>query len=230
MPPTPLAEGSVSVPLDAPSGAAEPDHAPAGAAAIWRIRIGLVPLFFLSGIAALVYQVCWQRMLFVAFGVDIESVTIIVSTFMFGLGAGALLGGDLADRFPKHMLTMFSIIELTIGVFGLLSPTLIPAVGSIAIHGSLPTIALVNFLLLLVPTIMMGATLPILVAYVVQSYKSVGVSIGLLYFVNTLGAALGSAGTGLVTFYFFGLTATIYAAAALNVLISAVVWLWLRRA
>jgi hypothetical protein len=94
----------------------------------------------------------------------------------------------------------------------------------------LPAIAFVNFLLLLVPTIMMGATLPILVAYVVQSYKSVGVSIGLLYFVNTLGAALGAAGTGLVTFYFFGLTATIYAAAALNVLVSAAVWLWLRRA
>jgi MFS family permease len=230
MPPTPVAEGSVSVPLDGPSGGAHPPHASVGAASIWRIRAGLVPLFFLSGVAALVYQVCWQRMLFVAFGVDIESVTIIVSTFMFGLGVGALVGGELADRFPKRMLTMFSIIELTIGVFGILSPTLIPAIGSVAIQGSLPTIALANFLLLLVPTIMMGATLPILVAYVVQSYKSVGVSIGLLYFVNTLGAALGAAGTGLVTFYFFGLTATIYAAAALNVLVSAVVWLWLRRA
>jgi MFS family permease len=169
-------------------------------------------------------------MLFVAFGVDIESVTIIVSTFMFGLGAGALLGGELADRFPRHLLKMFSIIELTIGVFGVLSHALISRVGAIAIQGSLPTIAVANFLLLLIPTAMMGATLPILVAYVMQTYKSVGVSVGLLYFVNTLGAASGAAGTGLISFYFFGLTATTYAAAAINMLVSAAVWFWLRRA
>ena len=58
----------------------------------------LVLLFFVSGIAALIYQVCWQRLLFQAFGVDIESVTIIVSTFMLGLGLGALAGGQLSDR------------------------------------------------------------------------------------------------------------------------------------
>ena len=86
-----------------------------------------------------------------------------------------------------------------------------------------------NFLLLLVPTIMMGATLPILVAYVVKSYKSVGVSIGLLYFVNTLGASFGAAATGLITFYFFGLSQTIYTAAALNAFVGLVVWFWLRR-
>ena len=54
----------------------------------------LVLLFFVSGIAALIYQVCWQRLLFEAFGVDMESVTIIVSTFMLGLGLGALVGGQ----------------------------------------------------------------------------------------------------------------------------------------
>jgi MFS family permease len=204
-------------------------HPPVGAPIHRRIRAGLVPLFFLSGIAALVYQVCWQRMLFVAFGVDIESVTIIVSTFMFGLGAGALLGGELADRYPNHLLTMFSIIELTVGIFGVLSHTLISLVGLIAVQGSLPTIALANFLLLLVPTAMMGATLPILVAYVMQSYKSMGVSVGLLYFVNTLGAAFGAAGTGLLGFYFFGLTDTTYAAASVNILVSAAVWFWLER-
>jgi predicted membrane-bound spermidine synthase len=227
---TPLAEESASGPPDEslePTGLRRPR---AGTPSNWRIRAGLVPLFFLSGIAALVYQVCWQRMLFVAFGVDIESVTIIVSTFMFGLGAGALLGGELADRFPNHLLKMFSIIELTIGIFGVLSHTLILLVGLIAVQGSLPTIAIANFSLLLIPTAMMGATLPILVAYVMQSYKSVGVSVGLLYFANTLGASFGAAATGLLSFYFFGLTATTYAAAAMNILVSAAVWFWLGRA
>jgi hypothetical protein len=123
---------------------------------------------------------------------------------------------------------MFSLFELIIGVFGFSSHAIIPAVGGLAIHGSLPTIALVNFSLLLIPTTMMGATLPILVAYVVRTYQSVGVSIGQLYFVNTLGAAVGAAGTGLVSLYFFGLATTIYAAAALNLLVATIVWLWLR--
>jgi MFS family permease len=195
----------------------------------WRIRTGLIPLFFASGIAALMYQICWQRLLFVAFGVDIESVTIIVSTFMLGLGVGALIGGELADRFPQHTLTIFSLTELGIGTFGIMSPVLIRMVGSVAVHGSLPTIAAANFLLLLFPTVMMGATLPILVAYVVRSHRSVGVSMGLLYFVNTLGAALGAATTGFIMFYYLGLSATIYIAAALNMGVSASVWFGLRK-
>ena len=194
-----------------------------------RMGTGLIPLFFISGIAALIYQICWQRLLFVAFGVDIESVTIIVSTFMLGLGVGSLIGGELADRFPRHTLTFFSLTELAIGVFGIVSPALIRVVGSVAVHGSLPAIAAANFLLLLCPTVMMGATLPILVAYVVRLQRSVGVSIGLLYFVNTLGAALGAAATGFITFYYLGLTATIYVAAALNIGVSTSVWFGLRR-
>ena len=100
----PLAEESASGPPDEPLEATALRRPRVGVPSNWRIRAGLVPLFFLSGIAALVYQVCWQRMLFVAFGVDIESVTIIVSTFMFGLGARALLGGELADRYPRSAL------------------------------------------------------------------------------------------------------------------------------
>ncbi len=72
--------------------------------------------------------------------------------------------------------------------------------------------------------------MPVLVAHVVRSYKSIGVSIGLLYFVNTLGAAVGAAATGLIGLYFLGLADTIYVAATLNLLVSAAVWFWLRRA
>ena len=67
----------------------------------------IIPLFVVSGAAALIYQVCWQRMLFEGFGVDIESVTIIVSAFMLGLGLGSLAGGELADRFPHRLIALF---------------------------------------------------------------------------------------------------------------------------
>ncbi len=189
----------------------------------------LVLLFFISGIAALIYQVCWQRLLFQAFGVDIESVTIIVSTFMLGLGLGALAGGQLADRYPHDALTLFALIELAIGVFGISSPWLIHTVGAAAVRGSLATIAAANFLLLAFPTVLMGATLPILVTHVVRHYRNIGVSIGLLYFVNTLGAACGAALTGMLVLAYLGLAATVAFAAALNVIVSASVWLFLGR-
>jgi predicted membrane-bound spermidine synthase len=206
----------------------EPDTAtapPRGVAG----NAGLVLLFALSGAAALIYQVCWQRLLFEAFGVDMESVTIIVSTFMLGLGAGALAGGQLADRLPQRLLEMFALTELAIAVFGIASPWLIRIVGAATMQQSLGVIAAVNFLLLLIPTMLMGATLPILVTYLVRHYRNIGVSIGLLYFANTLGAAFGAALTGMVVLYYLGLGATIDLAAALNIAVSASVWFGVRR-
>jgi predicted membrane-bound spermidine synthase len=182
----------------------------------------------ISGTAALIYQVCWQRLLFEGFGVDMESVTIVVSTFMLGLGLGALAGGEIADRFPNRVIPMFAAIELATGAFGVCSPYLIRAVSAATVTGSLPTIAAVNFGLLLIPTTLMGATLPILVTHVMHRYRNLGVSVGTLYFANTLGAAFGAGFTGFIALYHFGLTSTIYIAAALNVTVGAAVWLALR--
>lgn len=193
-----------------------------------RFRLLAVP-FFLSGVAALIYQVCWQRLLFVAFGVDIESITIIVSTFMLGLGIGALVGGRLADRFPERIVAMFSAIELGIGLFGLASPQIIETVGALTVRQSLPVIALANFTALLVPTLLMGATLPMLVAFLVRAAGSVGVSIGGLYFVNTMGAATGALAIGFVLLNYIELNAAIHAAAAINFLVSASVPLLFRQ-
>lgn len=188
----------------------------------------IIPLFVASGAAALIYQVCWQRMLFEGFGVDIESVTIIVSAFMLGLGLGSLAGGELADRYPHRLIALFAVIELCTAAFGFCSPNLIHAAGRFAVNHSLFQIGLLNFALLLVPTTLMGATLPILVAHAVRVYGNVGVSVGVLYFANTLGAALGAALTGFVALYYLGLTSTIYAAAFLNIGVSAAVWRSLR--
>jgi predicted membrane-bound spermidine synthase len=178
--------------------------------------------------AALLYQVCWQRLLFQSVGVDLQSVTIIVSTFMFGLGLGALAGGELADRYPERTLALFALIELVTGAFGAASPWLLHAVGAATVHCSVAVISLVNFGLLLIPTTLMGATLPILVTHVVRTFRNLGVSVGVLYFSNTLGAALGAFLTGFLVLYYCGLTATIWIAAALNVAVSVLVWLTMR--
>ena len=66
--------------------------------------------FFLSGVSALTYQVTWQRLLYAQFGVDLQSITIIVSCFMLGLGVGSLVGGWLADRLPSKALRTFGLV------------------------------------------------------------------------------------------------------------------------
>ena len=190
-----------------------------------RFEALLLAVFFLSGVSALIYQVAWQRLLFGAFGVDIESITIVVSTFMLGLGCGALAGGQLADRMGHHTVELFALCELGIGLFGAASPQLIPAVGAQFLQSSLPVIATVNFLLILVPASFMGATLPMLVAHLFRGNASVGVSISKLYWSNTMGAALGALAAGVLLFQHFTLNQSIYLAAAGNFLVASVVFL-----
>ena len=125
-------------------------------------------LFFVSGFAALLYQVAWQRELFAWFGVDLDSVSTIVSVFMLGLGVGAMGGGWLADRFAHRRILIFSLIELTIGVFGFFSLGLIDAVGGLLGTDSLLHLVMLSFLVLIVPTGAMGATLPVLVTELVD--------------------------------------------------------------
>jgi len=179
-------------------------------------------LFMLSGVAALIYQICWQRSLFSLLGVDLESTTIVVSVFMFGLGCGALLGGRFADAFPGKRILAFAVAETAIGLYGCFSPRIIhfvatnPGLG-FSHAGNLAK----SFAVLIIPTTLMGATLPILVAHLFAEEKSVGVSVGKLYFANTIGGAIGAA---VATFYFFmvmGISDSVSVASAINLLVAA---------
>ena len=192
---------------------------------IGKHSIRLLTIFFLSGASALIYQVWWQRLLCGAVGVDIESVTVIVSTFMLGLGCGALWGGQAADRFRYHVIVLFALCEFGIGLFGIVSPALIPFVGEFFISYGLLVIAVANFILILIPASFMGATLPMLVAYSVRRDSSVGASIGTLYFVNTLGASIGAFAAGIVLFNFITITQAIYLAASGNLIVALVAYL-----
>ena len=188
----------------------------------------LLGLFLCSGVAALAYQVCWQRVLFFSLGTDIESITIIVSTFMLGLGLGALAGGWLADRFPSRIVAMFAAAEAGIGAFGLLSPALITGVADGLVQSSRAVTAAASFGLLLFPTCLMGATLPMLIAHFLRYYRSVGISTGQLYFVNTLGAAVGCLCVGFYGFKVLTIQQVIYCAAGINLLVAAAAFVKLR--
>ncbi|VEI57389.1 Spermidine synthase [Pasteurella multocida] len=178
-------------------------------------------VFFMSGFAALVYQIAWQRMLFTAFGVDLESITIVIAVFMAGLGIGAYFGGRLADKFPNKIILIFALTEIGIGLFGFLSSDLIAFIKSVFLHSNTLIIALANFILLLFPTFLMGSTLPLLTQYL-NNYidNNIGNNIGWLYFVNTLGAATACLVTGFYLFNHFQLDEVVYIAAGINVFVA----------
>ena len=180
----------------------------------------LAAIFFISGFSALIYQVCWQRLLFTGFGVDLTSVTIVISIFMVGLGMGAFYGGRMADKFKENTIFIFCLIELLIGVFGFFSSKLIILLQDHFVYSSILKISFLNFILLLFPTFLMGSTLPLLTSFFNRFLNNVGESIGVLYFYNTLGAGFGALGTGFIFFNYIGLSETIYIAATLNVIVA----------
>ncbi|HSI58732.1 MAG TPA: fused MFS/spermidine synthase [Ideonella sp.] len=185
-------------------------------------------LFFCSGVSGLVYQVCWQRLLFAAFGSDLPSVTIIVSAFMAGLGLGALAGGRAADLWPRHAMHLFCGCELGIGLFGAASPGLLRGAGELFVAMPLAVVAGVNFVLVLLPALLMGATLPILVSYLARAWRHVGRATGQLYAINTLGAALGALAPTFWLLAHWPLSSVIRMAAALNLAVALAAWLLFR--
>jgi spermidine synthase len=177
--------------------------------------------FFTSGFAALLYQVVWQRSLYAIYGINVESVTVDVTAFMLGLGLGSLAGGAVSKRPGLQALTLFGFFELGIGAFGFGSLPLFHRVGAVTLGLPAPLTALVTFLLVLFPTFLMGATLPLLVADQVQRSHNVGRAVGTLYFVNTLGSALASFAAGLALMGLLGQARTVAVAACLNLAASA---------
>lgn len=189
----------------------------------------LLGLFLVSGMAALIYQVTWQRMLYAAFGIDIASVTIIVSAFMAGLGLGSLAGGLASRRLPDRLPHLFFTCEVVIGSFGLVSLSLIEWTAVATLGASRAGVALAVFLLLLLPTLAMGATLPILVSHLHRYYQNVGRSVGKLYFANTLGSALACVLAADLLFVILDLDGVVYVAAALNLSVGALVFRYAQR-
>jgi spermidine synthase len=181
----------------------------------------LCVLFFFSGFPALIYQLTWQRELFRIFGVNSESVTIVVSAFMLGLGLGSLAGGWLSKRQEIRLLPLLALIELGTAAFGVVSLGVFEQVGAFIVDWSLPAMALVNLLLVLIPTLLMGATLPILVSHLVRRSGEVGGAVGLLYYVNTMGAGAACLVCCGVLFPFLGMRGAVFTAVGFNVMVAA---------
>ena len=152
--------------------------------------------FFLSGAAALVYQVVWQRILTLHTGIGVVSVALIVAAFMAGLGLGSHLGGVLSARVsPQRALRLFALLELGVGLFAAISCRLYyDGFGALAsgLYGTTAGAAVAHFGAFLLPTTLMGMSLPLLVRATVRETASASRVIGALYGVNILGASAGA--------------------------------------
>ena len=176
----------------------------------------LFGVFVLSGISALIYQIVWQRSLLMIFGSNVESVAMVVAAFLMGLGIGSIAGGWISKQERVPLVLCFGITELCIGAYGIVSLDLFHRVDqSLALTGGWVT-GLLAFALVFIPTLLMGSTLPMLVAQQVRSDASVGEAVSSLYFVNTLGAALGAFFASAVVLKHFGLSGSVRFAAVLN--------------
>src|SRR6266478_9108782 len=197
---------------------------------IWR-RVVLA-LCFLSGISGLLYEVVWARMLHLLFGDTVLAVSTVLASFMAGLALGSFWIGRFIDR-RRRVLAVYAGLEVGIGLSALLFPVVLQGLTPLYVwlHQSLSSsfwlFSLVRFLLafglLCVPTALMGATLPVLSRYLVQSSATLGWNVGVLYALNTGGAVLGCFMAGYVLIGSAGLSRTVWIGAALNFAIALVV-------
>ncbi len=178
----------------------------------------LFPLFFVSGFAALLYQIVWQRSLFAIYGINVQSVTVVVSAFMLGLGLGGLLGGYISQTKVPALLA-FGSAELGIAVFGFLSLRIFNAVAVYTAGVSTLATGILAFALVLVPTLLMGMTLPVLVEYCVRTIPNVGRWTSSLYCVNTLGSAVGCFVAGIFLLSWLGQSGAVRFAACINAVV-----------
>ncbi|MFO1523738.1 MAG: fused MFS/spermidine synthase, partial [Kiritimatiellia bacterium] len=179
--------------------------------------------FFCSGISALVYQVAWQRLLVLQSGVGIYSISVIVAAFLAGLGIGNITGGRWSLRLtPSGAMRAFSLVEISIGLFALISPLLyyqgfqhLPAV----VYGNRLFTGIAHFSALLPPTLLMGMSFPLLVRAICREDWVSSTGIAGLYGLNTVGAALGAIITPWVLMRYWGIDGAIYIAAVINIVV-----------
>jgi spermidine synthase len=161
--------------------------------------LGLVALcLFVSGTGSLMLEVVWSRLLKLVFGSTTLAISTILVAYMAGLGFGGLLGGRLAPR-SRNGIRAYALMEIGIGLYALAVPYLLdlyPLANRYLFSSwDFWPAALGRFTLaliaLLLPTLLMGATLPFLVRAVVERGRGLARGVGLLYGVNTLGAVFG---------------------------------------
>jgi len=192
----------------------------------------LLVCFLLSGLAGLIYETVWTQQFALVFGTSELAVATVLGAYMAGLAVGASIARRHVDRL-RHPLRLYAALELGIALSALAVPAALGLAGRLQVlllGGSEVTseasslssalfYLLAAFVILLVPTALMGATLPLLARHAVRRDHQVGPRVGLLYTANTVGAAAGTLLTAFVLLPRLGLGSTVLVAVAVNVVV-----------
>ncbi len=188
--------------------------------------------FFVSGFAALLYETVWLRQFAILLGTSERALAVVLASYMGGLAIGSLVASRVVNRITRPLLT-YGLLELGIAVTALLLPYGLAVAESMQVSilggvaeppdsgGWLQTVFCfaTAFGLILLPTGMMGATLPLLARHVVHNDHDVGTKIGLLYAINTAGAVAGTLAAAFALLPDFGLSGTTTIGALANLIV-----------
>ena len=199
------------------------------------MRAVAIICFFLSGASGLIFEVIWTRMFSLVFGATTLAISTVLTAFMGGLALGSYLSGRLADRI-QDTLKAYALAEAGIGVCALLVPLVVAHFDSLNsfLYTTFPDNYLVlgaarflaSAVVMVIPTTLMGATLPLLARYFVQTEAEqarVGFRVGTLYAINTFGAVAGTFLGGFVLLPHLGLSTTNTLAGCTNLMLAVLV-------
>ena len=185
-------------------------------------------LFFFSGAASLVYQVVWVRSLRLFFGGSHLAVTTVLTVFMGGLALGSYLFGKRI-RPETRLLRLYGLLELGIALCAIIFKLVMYVYPAIYIFLSQLTpdspifLSLIRIAIaisvLLVPTTLMGGTLPVLSSFIIREKNKIGRDLSFLYSINTFGAVAGTIAAGFLLLRYLGVNTTIFIAILINILI-----------
>ena len=197
-------------------------------------QVFIFSLFFFSGISGLIYQIIWTRMLALIFGNTMLATSTVLTAYMAGLASGSFSAGKYIDRKPRRLVRLYAILEGGIGIFALIFPLLLKGFSPLYTHlyqGLEGNIVILNFtrfitcfIMIFIPTFLMGATLPVLLKRFVKGTGSIGREMGILYGLNTAGAVAGSMACGFMLLKLLGMQGTTRVGVVINLAVALFAW------
>ena len=197
-------------------------------------------IFIFSGASGLIYQVIWMRQLTLTFGSTVFATSTVLTAFMGGLALGSYYFGRKIDESTQSPLRIYALLEAGIGAFCLVWPLVLAALSAIyvLIHRNVTsefyTLSLIRFVLtfgvLLIPSTLMGGTLPVLTRFFVKRLEQLGTNIGILYALNTFGAVIGTVAAGFFLIEALGIRWTLGIGIAINFAVAAIALVLARKA
>ena len=195
-----------------------------------KFKLLVVVLFILSGICGLIYEVVWSKYLSLFIGSSGYSHMIVLATYMGGLALGAFVFGKYSDHY-LNQLKLYGLLEMGIGLYCLLYPFLFGLAGNTFVNIAIAQqpastqsgLLLLKFFLslvtLLIPTFLMGGTLPVLTKFVTKTISDSGKEVAILYYINSFGAVIGTALGGFYLVRHLGMENTMKYTAIINIII-----------